>query len=249
MSAQPSLLAAVVEDELPHITLIADTLVRECGFRCMRFSTAASFLQWMTREQPDLIVLDWGLPDIEGIDVVRRLRDGLRSRVPVIFVTARGDDDDLSAGLAAGADDYLVKPLQVRQLTARVGAVMRRYRVGDQPDQDVRLGPLHLDRKRATAWVSGVDVALTPREFDLAWRLATSCGQLVSRAEIITILWGAQHAVDTRSLDSHIYRVRRKLHLDPEHGFRLSTVYGHGYRLEHLPPQATDDADAIQAEP
>lgn len=234
MSPRPVPVAAVVEDELPHFTLIEETLTRECGFRCEHFPNAARFLQRIVREPVDLVLLDWGLPDLPGIDVLRRLREGLHARLPVIFVTARGDEDDLTYALAAGADDYLVKPLQVRQLTARVGAVMRRYRATESPGDEIAVARLRLDRRRRAAFVDGEEVALTPREFELAWRLLSANGQLLSRSEIVSALWGAPQAVDTRSLDSHIYRLRRKLLLDPDHGFRLSSVYGHGYRLEVL---------------
>lgn len=227
-------LVAVVEDELPHYALIEATLARDCGFRCEHFASAGVFLSRIARSPFDLVLLDWGLPDIEGVDVLRRLREGLHVRLPVIFVTARGDEDDLTQGLAAGADDYLVKPLQVRQLTARVGAVMRRYRVTESAAEELQLAHLRLDQRRRMAWVDGVEVVLTPREFELAWRLVAANGRLVARNEIVRLLWGAPGAVDTRSLDTHIYRLRRKLQLDPEHGLRLSSVYGHGYRLEVL---------------
>jgi DNA-binding response OmpR family regulator len=234
MKATTAPLVAVVEDELPHYALIEATLARDCGFRCEHFASAGVFLARIARSPFDLVLLDWGLPDIEGVDVLRRLREGLHVRLPVIFVTARGDEDDLTQGLAAGADDYLVKPLQVRQLTARVGAVMRRYRVTESAAEELILARLRLDQRRRMAWVDDEEVVLSPREFELAWRLVAANGRLVARNEIVRLLWGAPGAVDTRSLDTHIYRLRRKLRLDPEHGLRLSSVYGHGYRLEVL---------------
>lgn len=225
--------AALVEDEVPHLVLLEESLAQH-GFQCRRFAAATPFLHWIARETADLVVIDWGLPDIAGIDVLRHLREGLHSRVPVIFLTARGDEDDLTAALSMGADDYLIKPLQVRQLMARVGAVMRRYRRSESPGDSVSLGPLTLDRRRRAATIAGAEIALTPREFEIGWRLVIAAGQLVMRSELQAVLWGGVQAVDTRSLDTHVYRLRRKLRLDPENGFRLSSVYGHGYRLEWL---------------
>ncbi|MGW2522302.1 response regulator transcription factor [Streptomyces sp. NPDC001617] len=194
---------------------------------------------------PDLVLLDLGLPDMDGLDVCRGLR--ARSAIPIIMITARGDEADRVAGLELGADDYLAKPFGVRELVARIRAVTRRTgalpAVPPGPEAPPaapapqRLGPLHLDRRTRQVCLGGGEVALTPREFDLLAYLAQDPGAVHSRQQIMDAVWDPHFFGPTKTLDAHVAALRRKLG-DP--GW-ITTARGVGFRLTvpgDAPPEA-----------
>ena len=179
----------------------------------------------------DLVLLDLGLPDVDGELVTARIREA--SQVPIIVVTARSDEIDRVALLDLGADDYIVKPFGFRELTARIRAVMRRIddRLG-VIDQEIELGRLSIDHRTRTVTFDGRDISLTPKEYDLLAFLASDPGAVLSRDEILRSVWDEHWWGSTKTLDVHIASLRRKLD-DPE---LILTVRGVGYRLTELPP-------------
>ena len=210
----------VVEDDHAIADAIADGLQR-VGFDVDRVDTAAKAL---AAPLPDVVLLDLGLPDRDGLDVCRALRT--RSTVPIIVISARGDEVDLVLGLELGADDYVVKPFGLHELVARVRAVTRRANA--VPEPSLRLGALEIDRRARRVRVDGAEVALRPKEFDLLVALADDPGAVISRSRLIDEVWDANWYGPTKTLDVHIASVRRKL----GHPEWIETVRGVGYRLE-----------------
>jgi DNA-binding response OmpR family regulator len=179
----------------------------------------------LSREDPDVILLDLGLPDVDGVEICRQLRE--RSGVAIIVVTARGEEPERVLALDAGADDYLVKPFGLAELLARIRAVLRRVRPGGEV---LRHGPLTVDVRTGKVSVSGREVALTPKEFDILECLAADPGRVVSRQEILESAWDAHWYGPTKVLDVHVAALRRKLDMPG----LIETVYGRGFRLGGL---------------
>jgi DNA-binding response OmpR family regulator len=177
----------------------------------------------LARREPDVVLLDLGLPDLDGVTVCRRLRE--RSDVAIIVVTARGEEPERVLALDAGADDYLVKPFGLAELQARIRAVLRRRIRTD--GEMLRKGPLLVDVRTRKVTVSGREVALTPKEFDILECLASDPGRVMSRQEIMDNAWGAHWYGPTKVLDVHVAALRRKLDLPG----LIETVYGRGFRL------------------
>jgi DNA-binding response OmpR family regulator len=218
----------LVEDERSIAELVTLYLTRE-GFRVVERRTAAEALAALEAHRPLLVILDVGLPDLDGFEVCRRIR--ATSPVPVIMLTARDEEVDRVRGLELGADDYVTKPFSPAELAARVRAVLRRA-AGLGPPEHVDVGRLHLDLAARTARAGEVPVELTAREFDLCAFLAARAGRALSRAQILDGVWGTNWYGDARTVDVHVAQLRRKL----GDAVRISTVRGVGYRLE--PPSA-----------
>ena len=199
-----------------------------------RYATGQDFIKAAKAENFDLYILDWLIPDMSGEDVLLWLRNKLRTDRPVLFLTAMSAQEHIVRALEQGADDYVVKPVQMGEFLARITALNRRYRKPVQMER-MDFGRLELDLLRRDATLDGTDVRLTEREFDVALYLMKHLGELVSRTNLLAAVWGTNPDINTRTIDTHISRVRVKLGLYPENGWRLSSVYGHGYRLERLP--------------
>jgi len=210
----------VVEDDPGIATQLVRGLDR-AGYTAESVALGAEALR---RPTPDVVLLDLGLPDIDGVDVCRRLRQ--QSQAAIIVVTARGEESDRVLALDEGADDYLVKPFGLAELLARIRAVLRRgQRAGNS--EVLRHGALTVDLRTRKVTVSGNEVALTPKEFAILECLATDPGRLVSRQEIVERAWDEHWYGPTKVLDVHLAALRRKL---GDHSL-IETVYGHGFRL------------------
>jgi DNA-binding response OmpR family regulator len=219
----------VVEDDA-HISDLVDMLLRAEGFRVIQAAEGVTGLAAIERERPRLVILDVGLPDIDGLELMRRMRalPGALARTPAIMLTARDGEIDRVLGLEIGADDYVTKPFSNRELVARVKAMLRRAEPtpADKPDV-VTIGRVDVDAARREARVDGVPVALATREFDLLQYLADNVGIALSRRQLLDGVWGADWYGDDRTVDVHVRQLRKKLGED----FPLSTVWGVGYRL------------------
>jgi DNA-binding response OmpR family regulator len=209
----------VVEDDQDLATQLVRGLLRG-GYAVDHVMTGH---EAMARPTPDLVLLDLGLPDVDGVTVCRRLRES--SDVAIIVVTARGEEPERVLALDAGADDYLVKPFGLAELLARIRAVLRRSTRGD--GEVLRHGPLLVDVRTRKVSVSGHDVALTPKEFDILECLASDPGRVMSRQEILDNAWNAHWYGPTKVLDVHVAALRRKLDAPG----LIETVYGRGFRL------------------
>lgn len=177
--------------------------------------------------QPDLVILDWMLPEMDGLNVARAIRS--RSRTPIIMLSARAEEEDRVVGLESGVDDYIVKPFSARELEARVRAVLRR--ASGTPSSILEVGPLRLDRDQRDVWVRGDAVELTAMEFDLLAFLMANPGRVFTRAELLEAVRGDSYGGFERSVDSHIKRLRLKVEVDAHQPEWILTVFGVGYKL------------------
>ncbi|RZT36437.1 response regulator transcription factor [Cupriavidus agavae] len=223
---------ASVEDDAAQAAQIRQ-LLEEAGFTCASFATGFAFQRALRDQAFDLVLMDWHLPDISGYELVSWVRQHSGRLPPILFLTSRIDEGDIVAGLSVGADDYLGKPLRPAEFLARVRALLRRaYPDAVQDDELIRQGGYVVDARRRTIALAGQPVELSPREFDLALFLFRNMGRLLSRDVVEQAVWGRAMDAGSRTLDTHISRLRIKLALRPEHGVRLSSVYSHGYRFE-----------------
>jgi DNA-binding response OmpR family regulator len=226
MKAMPTVL--VVDDELKIARLIRDYL-EQAGFVVATASDGKGAIASARQLRPDLIVLDLGLPNIDGLDVIRALRMG--SNVPVVVVTARADEADRVVGLELGADDYIVKPFSPKELVARVRAVLRRTDAARLGAEIIRAGELTLDVPRREVRLDDKAVVLTATEFDLLHALARQPGRVFTRGQLLEAIHGVAFESYERAIDAHVKNIRRKLEPEPQHPRWLLTVHGVGYKL------------------
>ncbi|MFP4482325.1 MAG: response regulator [Thermovirgaceae bacterium] len=221
----------VIEDEQTIAELVADSL-RLWGYRVETVGDGDEGLAVAEGTLPDLVVLDLMLPGLDGWEICRRLKEKEATRdIPVIMLTARRDERDVVAGLELGADDYLRKPFSMSELVARVRALLRRAAQSTTSGEKTSIGPLVLDHERESVTLRGEFLELSPTEYRLLETLARSAGRVLSREELLGKVWG-YYAGDTRTVDVHIWRLRRKIETDPENPKMLHTLRGRGYRLQ-----------------
>ena len=218
----------VVDDE-PKIAQLARDYLEHAGFAVVIASDGPAALSAARRRRPDLVVLDLGLPGLDGLDVTRELRRD--SAVPIVMLTARDDELDKVLGLELGADDYLTKPFSPRELVARVRAVLRRAERQPDASETIQAGDVVLDIGRMRAEVAGTVVDLTPTEFRLLATLAARPGRIFTRAQLLDALRGIAFESYERAIDSHVKNLRHKIEPDPRRPRYLLTVYGVGYRF------------------
>ena len=222
---------AILDDD-PELLESVSRLLNEVGHRCFCFGRGEALIQTLRSSHFDLFVLDWNLPDRSGISVIEWIRNRIGDNVPVLLLTSRSLEEDVIAGLEAGADDFISKPFQPALLRARVQALGRRLRIGSDGETPERYGNIEFDLHRRIVSREGDEIPLTAKEFQLALLLFHNLDRALSRQYILETIWGLRADIPTRTLDSHITRVRSKLSLRPGNGFKLTSLYGYGYRLE-----------------
>jgi two-component system alkaline phosphatase synthesis response regulator PhoP len=218
----------VVEDELKITRLVRDYL-HQAGFGVLEAASGPAALTVARAEKPDMIVLDLGLPGMDGLDVIRTLRQS--SAVPIIILTARTDESDRIVGLELGADDYMMKPFSPRELVARIRAVLRRADSTIGGGEVVKAGPVVIDIPKRRVTLDGSEVDLTATEFELLLMLARRPGRIYTRAQLLDALHGVSFESYERSVDAHIKNIRRKIEPDPRRPSLLLTEYGVGYKF------------------
>ena len=223
----------VVDDEPAILELVSYNLKRD-GYEVITAADGKSALEMFMNEMPDLGILDLMSPEPDGYEVCKRIR--AQSAVPVIMLTARGEEQDRIRGLDLGADDYVVKPFSPRELLARVRAVLRRSPMV-QEDGRLVAGDLVIDSERHQVTIAGEPIELTPKEFDLLKTLAENTGKALERDFLLEKAWGYAFAGATRTLDVHIRRLRQKINDDPQNPRYIETVHGVGYRFREQVPQ------------
>ena len=225
----PLMKTILVVDDEARIAQLARDYLEHAGFEVFIASDGPAALTAVRQRRPDLVVLDLGLPGLDGLDVTRELRRG--STIPIVMLTARDDELDKLLGLELGADDYLTKPFSPRELVARVRAVLRRAERPVEVAETIRAGDVVLDVPRMRTEVAGTPVDLTPTEFQLLATLAASPGRIFTRSQLLDALRGVAFETYERAIDSHIKNLRRKLEPDPREPRYVLTVYGVGYRF------------------
>lgn len=222
----------LVDDEEQVIEFMAPFLTGE-GYQIITASTGPEALQKAKSEQPALVVLDWMLPGMSGIDVCKELRK--LGGMGIIMVTARTEEADKILGLEIGADDYLTKPFSLRELTARIRSVLRRLNVPSSPPETVQYGELSISEAQCRVLKRGEEISLTPTEFKILLTLASRPGIVYSRLQLLQLALEDDILNDERTVDAHISRIRKKIEDDPARPKYLQTVYGFGYRFGDRP--------------
>lgn len=219
-----------LEDDRMLALLYSESFKR-LGFESSGFASVASLISCVSKERFDLLLLDWSLPDGNAETAIKWVRNNLGWEIPIIVVSATDTEKNIVHALQLGADDYVCKPVRVDELVARVQALFRRS--SKRPAQLViSYPPYGFDIRENTITVNGAPVSLTHKEFDLAFFLFENAGKLVSRVKILDKVWGHAGEIETRTIDAHVSKLKKKLGIDPQNGWKISTVYGYGYRLE-----------------
>lgn len=222
---------AILEDDDNQARMLVRWL-EDAGHACHVFGTGKALQRALGRESFDLLLLDWQVPEMDGPQVLAWVRNSLGSAVPVIFVTAQDSETAIVQALTAGADDYLVKPVRRMELVARAEAVYRRAHGTTSKDIALELAPYRFDLKQRKLELHGAPIELTDKEFELAVFLFREIGRVLSRGHILESVWGRNPELITRTVDTHISRLRAKLDIGIKNGLRLTSVYSYGYRLE-----------------
>jgi two-component system response regulator RegX3 len=234
MTEQPTVL--IVEDEESFVEALVVGLKRE-GFRVKVARDGLEALEVFDASRPDLVLLDVMLPRMSGVDVCREIRN--KSRVPIVMVTAKASEIDTVVGLEVGADDYVTKPYRLRELVARMRAVLRRAPRQDETltsGEVLEVGDVRLDPERHEVVVRGDEIALPLKEFELLELLLDNAGRVLTRETLIDRVWGPHYVGDTKTLDVHVKRLRAKVEDDPSQPTRITTIRGLGYRYEKPRP-------------
>ncbi len=224
---------AILEDDA-DVGVVMKRWLEEAGYRCQVFNSGKKLASRAARESFDLYLIDWSIPDMSGLDVLKWIRHEHRSNVPVLFVTVRNAEKDVISALESGADDFMSKPVRRGELVARTQALLRRAkRLIAEPDQQ-SFPPYRVVSSARQIFKDDSAVDLTEKEFDLAVFLFNNAGKLLSRQYISESVWSKEVSSLSRTIDTHVSRVRKKLDIAPQNGFRLVPVYNIGYRLERV---------------
>lgn len=222
---------AIVDDDPDQAELLKDWIEAQ-RYRVSVHDSARSFRDALATGTFDLAIIDWGLPDDQGPSLVASLRDSRHASLPVMLLTVRRKEADIVHGLRAGADDYMVKPARQGEFLARIAALLRRSGLGEDDAAMIEVGPYRLDLRRRMAFLDGQSLDVTDLEFDLAAFMFRRCGRIASRDALLVGVWNLPADSPSRTVDTHVSRLRRKMELNGQHGWRISSIYHHGYRLE-----------------
>lgn len=225
---------ALLEDNPSDARLIKNYL-ESSGHNCFVFEKGQSLIDTLPGKEFSLLVIDWELPDIYGDVILQWVRTNLGDNIPVIFVTGHDSTEDIVAMLEAGADDYMTKPVNLKELLARITALVRRSKLHVKNRNIFNIEPFTLDFLHRRLMKSDIEVKLTPKEFELAGYLFRNVGDLISRNQLLEDIWGYGPEIHTRTIDIHISRIRKKLSLTEDYGWKLTSIYHKGYRLERIP--------------
>lgn len=221
----------LIADDNKQITSILEEYAKKEGYETMAAYDGLAALEQFRKEKPDLVLLDVMMPQMDGFEVCREIRKS--SNIPVIMVTARGEDFEKIMGLDIGADDYIVKPFSPGEIMARIRAILRRIsRSDDAASQSLQLSNLSISLDDYTVSVDGIDIPLTKKEIELLWTLATNKNKVFSRDNLLNSLWGYDYFGDSRTVDSHIKRLRAKLEAVRHDDWEIRTIWGVGYKFE-----------------
>lgn len=223
---------ALVDDD-QHLAELIRIWLEEEGHQCVYFSSGVEFTHALRRESFDLIILDWVMPEMDGEAVLKWMQEQDITDVPVIFLTQKTEEDDVARVLLLGADDYVIKPVRKKEFLARVMVIARRATPAAS-QKILEVGPYRINFKNHSVYYGDELVKLTQKEFELVAFLFKNLGRLLSRSHILSSVWGHGSEFNTRTVDTHISRIRKKLDLDPDKGWRLTAIYHQGYRLEQV---------------
>jgi DNA-binding response OmpR family regulator len=224
---------AVLDNDRSQADLICQVL-SSAGHTCQTYDSGKDMLAHLRKDSFDMLILDWQVGDLSASDVLRRAKEKMSAQTPMMFLTSSSAEDDIVAGINAGADDYMIKPLRRGELVARVQALLRRAYPTQNGAEQLQFGPYIFETRPGRLLMDGAVIDVTHKEFYLALLFFRNIGRPLSRAYIHEAVWIRETVVPSRTMDTHVSRVRNKLQLRPENGFRLVPVYSYGYRLEKL---------------
>jgi DNA-binding response OmpR family regulator len=224
---------AVLDNDNAQAELICQVL-NGAGHSCQTFDSGKDLLSQLRKDSTDLLIVDWQVHDVPAPELLRRAKEKMAANTPTMFLAGSSAEDDIVAGVTAGADDYLVKPLRRGELVARTQALLRRAYPSQNGAESLQFGPYTFETRPGRLTMDGQQIDVTHKEFNLALLFFRNLGRPLSRAYIHESIWVRETAVPSRTMDTHVSRVRNKLQLRPENGFRLVPVYSYGYRLEKL---------------
>ncbi len=228
---------ALLEDDHDQAKLVSLWL-DEAGHQIIHFDSGREAVKGVVKESFDLLILDWMVPDMSGLEVLKWVRENVEWHIPVLFVTQRDTEEDVVSALESGADDFMTKPVKRMELLARINSIARRVGTVDEANTLVEFPPFVIDRAIRVVKSHDEEIELTQKEYELTLFLFRNAGRVLSRGHILETVWGRSSEVNTRTVDTHISRLRRKLGISPENGWKLTSIYQHGYRLERT--QATE---------
>ncbi len=223
---------ALLEDDIAFAETIKDWLF-DANFEVDHFKNGLDFLRKYPNTQYDLCIFDWALPDMEGPDVMVSIKLRSNKLPPIIFLTGHSEEEDIIRVIDSGADDYIVKPASRQLLMARINALIRRTTSQNTVETKFDFGELKLDAQNRVITLDDEEIKLTDKEFDLALYFLKNEGMLLSRSHLMHVVWGSTSDIETRKVDVHVSHLRTKLKLTPEFGWKLTSIYQQGYRLEH----------------
>jgi DNA-binding response OmpR family regulator len=224
---------AVLDNDRSQADLICQVLTG-AGHACQGFDSGKDLLGVLRKDSFDMLILDWHVADLSGAEILRRAKEKMPANTPMMFVTGNSGEDDIVDGIGAGADDYMIKPLRRGELLARVQALLRRAYPSQNGAEQLQFGQYVFETRPGRLLMDGSVIDVTHKEFYLALLFFRNIGRPLSRAYIHEAVWIRESAVPSRTMDTHVSRVRNKLQLRPENGFRLVPVYSYGYRLEKM---------------
>jgi DNA-binding response OmpR family regulator len=237
---------ALLEDE-EHVAELVKLWIQSEGHQCMCYHDGREFIDTLKKETFDMLILDWMVPEIDGEGVLTWVRENINWNIPVVFMTQRDTEEDIVKILSLGADDYITKPIRQKEMMARVTAVARRAQLinDSQREHEIHYGPYTINTTSNTVQKGGEAIKLTQKEFELVVFLFRNLGRIVSRSHMLETVWGHSKDINTRTADTHISRIRNKLGLVPENGWRINAIYHHGYRLEQIDGPAPGQDQAV----
>lgn len=232
-TADDSMRIAVLDDEPDARAFVIQSLM-EAGHFCYEFQNARTLITKLRQDTFDLLIIDWNMPDKSGVEIITWMRENMEHPVPSLLLTNRNNDEDIVTGLNAGADDYVIKPVQPQVLIARINAIRRRTGATAATGANEIYGPYTLQPAHQSVKIDDETIVLTAKEFELTATLFRNLHRPLSRAYLLEMVWGRNPDLPTRTLDAHISRIRAKLGIRPDRGYRLIPVYSYGYRLEAI---------------
>jgi DNA-binding response OmpR family regulator len=224
---------ALLDDDQHQSEVICQTMTA-IGHSCSAFRSGWDMLNYLRRENCDMLIVNWQIKDGSGIEVLHWAREKMSPGLPLLFLADRSSESDIVAALAAGASDYMIKPVRRGELLIRVQVLLRRAYPAQNTSEQIQFGQYVFELPIGRLSLNGKQIDVTQKEFDLALLFFRNLGRPLSRAYILEAIWSREVDVPSRTMDTHVSRVRNKLHLKPENGFRLTPVYSYGYRLEEL---------------
>jgi len=224
----------ILEDDHDQADLLVVWL-EEANHQCDVFHDGNSFIRAYKQDSYDLVILDWMVPKLSGIEVLKHIRDHVDQVVPVVFITQRDAEEDIVQALEAGADDFMAKPVRHQETMARVNAIARRMGFGDANTSDnYNFPPYKIDSRLRQISLHDEVIEMTQKEYELTLFMFKNLGRVISRGHLLEMVWGTSSHLNTRTVDTHISRLRTKLKLDDQEFWQITSVYRHGYRLENI---------------